>query len=231
MRPCAIGSAMEKTLLSCACICLLAACPSSAAEAASRGDDGRRQDAASEAQSSSDIWPDGIGNGLGENVNEVAFAVGPATGTRELGGWLYHDLALARISYARLRTGVIGGQCLLRGSLEGRIELLAGGQYSPDTAYLFGLTPSLRYNVATGTRWMPFASVGAGISLTDIGLPDLSTVFQFNLQVGGGCNYFLTDDLALTVEYRLIHVSNADIESPNAGVNANFISIGLSRYF
>jgi lipid A 3-O-deacylase len=230
MRPSA-SSVAEKALRACACICLFAACSSDADQATNREDSWWTLNAASQATSSSHIWPDGIGNGLREDVHEVAFDIGLATGTRELGGWLYHDLALARISYARLRTGVIGGQCLLRGSLEARIELLAGGQYSPESAYLVGLTPSLRYNLATGTRWMPFASVGAGVSLTDIGLPDLSTVFEFNLQFGGGCSYFLTDDLALTVEYRHIHFSNANIDTPNPGVNVNFFSIGLSRYF
>jgi hypothetical protein len=222
---------MAKTLLACVSIWLFVPCSSNANEATNRGDDWWTRNTALQARSSSDIWPDGIGNGLSENVNEVAFAVGPATGTREFGGWLNHDLAMLRISYARLRTGVVGWPCLLRGSLEARIELLAGVQYNPGSAYLLGFTPSLRYNLATGTRWMPFASVGAGVSLTDIGLPDLSTVFEFNLQFGGGCTYFLADDLALTVEYRYIHISNADIDTPNAGVNVNFFTVGLSQYF
>ncbi|MBN1508238.1 MAG: acyloxyacyl hydrolase [Sedimentisphaerales bacterium] len=215
---------MGKAMLCCALICLVLACPGGAGEV---GDNSLMRDSTTQSK----IWPEGMGNGLRTSVNEVGFALGPGIGTRQYGGSQRHDLALGHISYARLRTEVIGGQCPLRGSLEARIELLTGAQYHPEGAYLVGLTPVLRYNVATGNRWMPFVNVGVGVLLTDIGLPDLSTVFQFGPQFGGGCSYFLTDDLALTLEYRFIHISNADIETPNAGVNTHFISIGLSRYF
>jgi hypothetical protein len=56
-------------------------------------------------------------------------------------------------------------------------------------------------------------------------------MFQFNLQGGFGCYYFLKDNLALTLQYRFLHLSNACIELPNMGVNTNIICIGLSRYF
>jgi len=222
---------MEKALLSYAFVCLLLACPSSAGEVPNGADNSPMYDTRPESRLQSNIWPDGIGNGLRKNVNEVTFALGPAIGTRTFGGWQIHDLVLGRLDYARLRTGVIGGRCPLRGSLEGRLELLGGGQYHPESTYLFGFTPVLRYNVATGNRWMPFVDVGAGVSLTDIGLPDLCTTFEFNVQGGAGCSYFLKDNLALTLQYRFVHISNADIDSPNVGVNINVIYIGLSRYF
>jgi lipid A 3-O-deacylase len=218
---------MERSLLSCAFVCLLLVCPGSAGEMADRADNSLKFDTGP----SSKIWPDGMGNGLGKKVNEIAFGVGPGIGTRTFGGWLTHDFVLGRVDYARLRTGVIGGQCPLRGNLEGRLELWGGGQHDPEGAYLVGFTPSLRYNVATGSRWMPFVDAGAGVSLTDIGLPDLCTTFEFNVQGGGGCSYFLRDDLALTLQYRFLHISNANIDKPNVGVNAHVVYIGLSRYF
>jgi lipid A 3-O-deacylase len=208
-------------------VCVLLACSGLAGEVTSPPG----YDVTPRSRPALNIWPNGIGNGLNTKANEVSFAMGPAVGVRVLGGLEIHDLVLARLDYARLRTGVIGGCCPLRGSLEGRLEGLVGVQFSPEGAFLIGFTPVLRYNVATGTRWMPFADVGAGLSLTDIGLPDLSTTLEFNLQVGGGCYYFVRDDLALGLQYRFLHISNNDMKRPNMGVNANVVYVGLSRYF
>jgi lipid A 3-O-deacylase len=148
-----------------------------------------------------------------------------------LGGSESHNLVLGCQFYGRVLTDVVGGQSWLRGNLEGRVELMGGGQYQPKGAYLFGLTPLLRYNFATGSRWMPFVDAGAGVSLTDIGQPDLGTPFEFNLQAGAGLNYFLRKNLALTLQYRFLHVSNARIDSPDYGVNANVVSAGLTWFF
>lgn len=59
----------------------------------------------------------------------------------------------------------------------------------------------------------------AGATATDIRQPDLSTTFEFNLQGGGGLHYFLRNDLALTFQWRFIHLFNAGIKFPNTGVN------------
>jgi lipid A 3-O-deacylase len=110
-------------------------------------------------------------------------------------------------------------------------DLFGGFQYHPDRAYLAGVTPILRYEFATGTRFVPFIDLGAGATLTDIRDGDLSTKFEFNLQYGFGTHYFLRDDLALTAQYRFIHLSNAGISSPNLGVNNNTVYLGLSWFF
>jgi len=43
-----------------------------------------------------------------------------------------------------------------------------------------GFAPHLRYNFATGTRWIPYLEIGAGLSATSIGPTDLSHFFEFN---------------------------------------------------
>jgi lipid A 3-O-deacylase len=217
------------SLLTWAVVCVLWVCAGNAQDRRAHAEN-LQTDGVTPRSRSSSIWPDGMGNGLRTSVNEVALAAGPAIGTRKFAGWQVHHLVLGRIDYARLRTGVIG-HSPLRGSIEGRLELWGGGQYHPEDAYLLGFTPTLRYNLATGTRWMPFVDMGAGLALTDIGRPDLGTTFEFNLQAGGGCSYFLQDDLALTLQYRFVHISNGDMDQPNVGVNTNAIYIGLSRYF
>jgi len=96
---------------------------------------------------------------------------------------------------------------------------------------VFGLTPALRYHFATGTRFVPFIQGGAGVSLTDIRRPDLGTDFEFNLMCGGGLNYFIRDNLSLTAEYRLFHLSNAGIRLPNTSANAHIFLAGVAFWF
>lgn len=142
-----------------------------------------------------------------------------------------HDLALVGVSYGRMWGGVRGESRFYRGNWEWRAELFAGDQFHPNTAYVVGLTPHLRYNFATGSRWIPFLDLGAGATLTDIHEPDLGGVFQFNLQAGAGMNYFLSPKVALSVESRFLHLSSARMSVPNTGANACLFLAGLNWYF
>jgi opacity protein-like surface antigen len=177
------------------------------------------------------LWPDGLGCGLRKGTQTAGFGFGAGFGMEAMGGAVSHDLVLSRLDYGRVLTGVVSERSWPRGNLEGRVELMGAGQYYPKRAYLCGLTPVLRYNFVTGSRWMPFMDAGAGVSLTDIGRPDLSTTFEFNLQAGAGLNYFVRENLALTLQYRFLHLSNARITSPDLGVNANVVFAGLTWLF
>jgi hypothetical protein len=39
-------------------------------------------------------------------------------------------------------------------------ELFSGLQFHPNDRYFVGLTPLLRYNFATGSRWAPLIDLG-----------------------------------------------------------------------
>jgi len=107
-------------------------------------------------------------------------------------------------------------------------------QYHPgvDTdGWLIGLTPHLRYNFATGTRWIPFLDGGAGVTATGIGHPDLGGTFEFNLQPALGVQRFIRDNLALTAQVKYMHMSSAGIDHPNLGVNNVVFMIGLVWLF
>jgi hypothetical protein len=118
-----------------------------------------------------------------------------------------------------------------RGNFEGRLELFGGGQYSPSSEWVIGLTPHLRYNFATGTRWIPFLDGGAGVTATGIGHPDLGGTFEFNLQATAGVHWFVRDNLALTGDVRYMHMSCAGIDDPNHGVNNIAFMIGMTWFF
>ena len=140
-------------------------------------------------------------------------------------------MALASLSYGYMLVSVEGRGHWYSGNWELRGELFSGAQFSPSTEWLVGLTPHLRYNFATGTRWIPFLDIGAGVSATSIGPPDLSHYFEFNLQAATGVRWFIRDNLAFGVEARYLHMSCAGLSSPNLGLNNVGGMVSISRFF
>jgi hypothetical protein len=179
----------------------------------------------------SGVWLNGVGEGFRSSAQSTSLEAGAAAGLATLGGHQRHDLALTSISYGHMLGPVRGEDHWYRGNWELRGELFGGLQYSPNANYVMGLTPHLRYDFATGTRWVPFVDVGAGASATGIGAPDLSGTFEFNLQGTIGAHWFIRNNLALTAEARYLHLSCAGMNSPNLGLNAVAGMIGLSWFF
>ena len=179
----------------------------------------------------SSIWQNGVGEGFRSTVHTVSVEAGVGVGMAAFGSRQAHDLALMSLSYGHMLGPVLGEGHWYRGNLEWRVELFGGGQYSPESQWLIGLTPHLRYNFATGTRWIPFFDCGAGVTATGIAHPDLGGTFEFNLQACGGVHWFVRDNLALTGEVKYMHLSCAGIDKPNLGVNDVVGMIGLTLFF
>jgi len=126
----------------------------------------------------------------------------------------------------------VHGPFPVRGSLELLFEPTFMITTSPSTTFGQGASLLLRYNFATGTRWVPFFDLGMGILHWNLRLPTiLETQFNFTLQGGPGLHYFATDHLAITGQVRLNHISNADTEKPNIGVNSSVYLLGVSYFF
>jgi hypothetical protein len=179
----------------------------------------------------STIWQNGIGEGFRSTAQTFSVEAGVAPGMAIFGSQQAHDLALLSLTYGHMLWGVQGQGHWYRGNIEGRLELFGGAQYSPSTDWVIGLTPHLRYNLATGTRWIPFLDGGAGVTATSIGPPDLSGTFEFNLQGTAGVHWFMKDALALTGEVRYMHMSCAGLHHPNLGANNVAFMIGLTWFF
>jgi hypothetical protein len=177
------------------------------------------------------IWLRSVGDGFQRGGESFAVQFGAAAGLAAFGSEQAHDLALTSVSYGHIWGPLQGEDHWFRGNVEARLELFGGAQFSPGRAWLVGLTPHLRYLFATGTRWVPFVDGGLGVTATSIGLPDLSDVFEFNVQGGAGCHWFLRDDLALTLEARYLHISCAGLSRPNRGVNSVMAMVGLTWFF
>ncbi|EEF57576.1 acyloxyacyl hydrolase [Pedosphaera parvula] len=177
------------------------------------------------------IWKAGTGEGFKAGTKEAGFAFGAGLGMSIFGSKQAHDLALGKIHYGWIFTDVLGEEHWYRGNWELLGEGFGGVQYRPHHAYVAGGTAIFRYDFATGTCFIPFVDIGGGLTATDIGKPDLGGTFQFNLQAGGGVNYFWRDNSAITFEYRLLHISNAGIERPNLGLNTSMFYLGMSWFF
>jgi len=177
------------------------------------------------------IWVSGIGEGFRASAQSFGLSAGATYGLAIFGSRQAHDLALGSLSYGHMLGKVLGQGHWYRGNAELRLELFSGAQFSPETQWFVGLTPHVRYNFATGTRWIPFADAGAGVTGTGIGPPDLSGNFEFNLQAGGGLHWFLRDNMAITLDARYVHWSCAGIHEPNLGLNGLTGMVGVTFFF
>lgn len=180
---------------------------------------------------SESIWENGIGEGFRSDAQSITVSAGATYGIAAFGGRDQHHLVMGSLTYGHMLSGVVGEGHWYRGNPEFSLELFSGAQFEPDTRWFVGLTPHLRYNFATGTRWIPFADIGAGVTATSIGPPDLSGTFEFNLQAGTGVQYFLKDNLALSLEARYVHWSCAGLHQPNLGLNGVTGLLGVTFFF
>ena len=179
----------------------------------------------------SDIWQGEVGHGFNKDTYEVGSWLGVGLGRPGFGSTTSHDVVLSSVKAGWIFTDVMAAGNWYSGNCELLGELFGGAQFSPEIRYLTGITPFLRYNFATGSRWVPFITCGAGVILTDIGHPDLSGTFQFDPQGGVGTHYFFWRDAAATLEWRWLHISNAGIKEPNHGVNTQMLQLGVSWFF
>jgi opacity protein-like surface antigen len=98
-----------------------------------------------------------------------------------------------------------------------------------------GFNLLLRYDVATGTRVVPFLEGEAGIlrstpQSTDRRSQFRASQFNFTLQVAPGLCYFLTPQAAVSLENRFHHISDANTTAHNPGLNADFVLLGFSIF-
>ena len=177
------------------------------------------------------IWEGAVGQGFRSDLQTLSLQSGAVAGLAIFGSRQEHDLTLLSLSYGHMLGGVVGKDHWYRGNWELRGEFFGGAQVSPSRDWLVGLAPHLRYNFATGTRWIPYIDAGAGVSATGIGHPDLSGTFEFNLQANTGVHWFLRDNFALTFEGGYLHLSCAGINSPNLGLNGVKAMVGATWFF
>jgi hypothetical protein len=110
-------------------------------------------------------------------------------------------------------------------------EVFGGGIFEGRGNYLGGGTLWLRYNFLPSFRLVPYTQIGAGALMTDVDRYVQSQSFNFNLDASFGARYFFNPSMALNLEYRLSHISNANLGSNNLGINAHGPMLGVSWFF
>lgn len=127
-------------------------------------------------------------------------------------------------------TGVMGNSWY-QGALNWHLEAGVAHILNRNGENLLGFTPlQFQYKfLDPKRRWAPNALIGAGVSWTDWDEPanrELGGEFQFLVQGGVGLEYFL-DNWSYSLNYRMLHISNANTKVPNLGLNAHIISLGV----
>ncbi|MFQ5671917.1 MAG: acyloxyacyl hydrolase [Nitrospinales bacterium] len=127
-------------------------------------------------------------------------------------------------------TGNIAKGSFYQGNLNFVAEATVLAFQHPDTSVLAGFSPMLKYKFVKPTRkWAPTFLAGIGFAYTDFDrdVREITGDFQFLLHAGVGIEFYDTPVGDFSVDYRLLHVSNGGIESPNIGLNTGVISVGF----
>ena len=75
-------------------------------------------------------------------------------------------------------------------------------------------------------RLRPYAEAGIGLIYTDFQVQDQGSRINFNPQFGVGLEYSLKNGHALTLGFRLHHLSNGNLLKDNRGVNSALFQVG-----
>ncbi|MGE0644334.1 MAG: acyloxyacyl hydrolase [Nitrospira sp.] len=116
------------------------------------------------------------------------------------------------------------------GSVVLGIEAAFLGVAEPTSAYGIGFTPKLGYALTSFGRLKPFIEGGGGPLWTNFDgrIPEQGSDFNFLVWAGAGASYDLTARWALNAGVRFSHISNADTDSPNGGLNYLLPFIGVT---
>ncbi|HZQ48297.1 MAG TPA: acyloxyacyl hydrolase, partial [Verrucomicrobiae bacterium] len=126
----------------------------------------------------------------------------------------------------------VGGGGLFRGNFEMAPEFFGSGIFEGTGTYIVGGTLWFRYNfVPRESRLVPYAQVGGGWVFMDIDHRYDGENFNFNLDAAVGLRYFLKPRLSVNLEYRVQHISNANLWQHNLGLNSQGPVLGVSWLF
>ena len=79
------------------------------------------------------------------------------------------------------------------------------------------LIASVYYDIDTGSQVVPYAGIGGGTSYVTVKEGNTKTVWAIAFQGAAGIGYALTEDLSLTLGYRLAGTMDADFADEDGG--------------
>lgn len=166
--------------------------------------------------------------GPSRSMNEAAFIVGYGQGSLPEG--CYDPLlVIVRLGYD------LENRFPLLREWKGVLSLFVEPQVNP----VNGAETEIEFGVGAGVKYMhPLAGRLWGHLFASVGPHYISVVtakqtngFIISDVFGAGLTWFLTEKSALVAEYRFRHLSNADTNLPNNGINCHFGTVGYTRFF
>jgi opacity protein-like surface antigen len=137
--------------------------------------------------------------------------------------------------YAAARLGILPFGTAGPGPVRGAFEIGIGPIYQqytePVNAYYAGLGLFLRYGFVALGRLVPYIEAAGAVGGTNLNIREIDSDFAFWLAAGAGASFFVTERVAIYAGYRLVHVSNGNIDEPNTGFEAHTGMAGVSFYF
>jgi hypothetical protein len=117
--------------------------------------------------------------------------------------------------------------------LKGNFEILGEATYDyivEQGGYGVGLSALFRYNFLISDCFKPFVQVGIGAYNTNLSMKNFPNDFNFLSQGGVGFNLFISPKVALQVDYRVQHLSNAGLYNHNSGLNMLKGGFGIAYF-
>ena len=116
------------------------------------------------------------------------------------------------------------GECIVEGDLN--------YVFKNQKRYAAGITLLGRYNLLSKHEsWRPYVQAGFGMIGTNLSMRGFGNEFNFTSNLGAGIQYFWDPCNAVNFEWRIKHISNADIDEDNDGLNMSVLMLGYSHTF
>ncbi|MEA1970007.1 MAG: acyloxyacyl hydrolase [Thermodesulfobacteriota bacterium] len=101
----------------------------------------------------------------------------------------------------------------------------------PETDVEFGVGAGLKYMHHITNSLSAYLMASVGPHWVTINTESQARGFVFSSTIGLGISVFVTDKSAVTLGYRVRHLSNANFRKPNGGIDTCFGTIGYSVFF
>ena len=118
-----------------------------------------------------------------------------------------------------------------KGTLSVYLEPQINPVFNPETDLEFGVGVGLKYMHPITDEISAYIFGSVGPHYITVQTTDQANGFIFSDTIGAGLSFFLTGRTSVNLEYRFRHMSNADIEEPNGGIDTHFATIGYYVYF
>ena len=128
------------------------------------------------------------------------------------------------------------GSNFLAGNFEFLTDIFAGPIFQGPGDIVAGSTIFLRYNfVRPRAHIIPYLQVGAGLVYTDVSEKEsrglVSLPVEFNLEGTLGLRFMVNQRWSIVAEGEYRHISNAEIQKPNFGINTAGGNLGFGLFF